>query len=289
MENVISVKNLKKSYYDFRLSVDELNIPKGCLTGIIGRNGAGKTTLIKSILGVTPINSGDIHVLGLELRGNEKYIKDNVGALIDGGTFLNFKVKDLGKNVGRFYSRWDKEAYAGYVERFGLDMNKTLNELSAGARTKAKVAVALSHHAELIILDEPSTGLDPIAREELMDLFAEIIGDEKAVVISTHTTSDLDRTADYIVMMHEGKVLFNRPKDELLESCRVVKGAAEALTDEVKSLLISFKTGPYGFEGLTERHESLSSFGDFLFERPRVEDIFRYYSKREEGRECSKL
>ena len=279
MEYAISIKDLKKSYKDFDLSINELNIPKGCITGIIGRNGAGKTTLIKSILGVTPISGGDVKVLGTDLNGNEKYIKDRVGALIDGGVYLNYRLKELGKNIGRFYSNWDNDIFMSYLDRFGLDPKKPLMVLSDGAKAKAKVAVALSHHADLIIMDEPSTGMDPVAREELMDLFAEKICEEATVVISTHTTSDLDRTADYIVMIHDGKVLFNRQKDELLEGCRVVKGAADALSDEVKSLLVSYKVGPYGFEALTEKPDELKSLKDITFDKPKVEDIFRFYSK----------
>ena len=167
------------------------------------------------------------------------------------------------------------------MRRFGLDMGKKIKELSTGMREKFSIAAALSHGADLIIMDEPSSGLDPVARGELMDIFSEIISDEeKSVIISTHITSDLDRTADFIVMIDNGRLVFKLPKDELLETHRIVKGALSALTDDLKRSLVSYKQSSLGFEGLTASPDRKR---ELVYEKPSIEDIMRFYTKNPKG------
>lgn len=282
--NVIEIKNAVKSYDKFSLNIENLEIPKGYITGIIGRNGAGKTTLIKSILGITEHDSGEIKIFGKSMKGNERELKNKIGVMWGhSGFYAGVTLKRMTKMIKRFYSDWDETAYKNYIEKFELDESKKYKELSMGMCAKYSIAVALSHNAELIIMDEPSSGLDPIAREELMDIFSELIAEKEiTIVISTHITSDLDRMADFIVMINDGKVLLNMPKDELIETHRIVKGNKEDLTDEVKKNLISYKISAYNFEGLTSNADYMkSNYKNFVYEKPIIEDIMRFMDRSE--------
>lgn len=277
--NVIEIKNAVKSYDKFSLNIENLEIPKGYITGIIGCNGAGKTTLIKSILGITEHDSGEIKIFGKSMKGNEHELKNKIGVMWGhSGLYSSVKLKDMTKAISRFYTDWDNEAYKGYIEKFGLDESKKYKELSMGMCAKYSIALALSHNAELIIMDEPSSGLDPIAREELMDIFSELIAEKEiSIVISTHITSDLDRMADYIVMIDDGRAVLNMPKDELIETHRIVKGGKDELTDEVKKHLISYKVNAYNFEGLTKEAAYMKThYKSFVYEKPIIEDIMRF-------------
>lgn len=283
MENAVLIKGLTKRYDGFCLDNINLEIPKGYITGIIGRNGAGKTTLINAVLGVSRFE-GSIEIFGKPMDGNETELKNRIGAALGSGFFYEgLKLRQMAGIVKRFYSGWSDETFLRYARRFGLDLEKKVKELSTGMREKFGIALALSHGAELIIMDEPSSGLDPVARGELMDIFAEVIADgETTVVISTHITSDLDRTADFVVMLDDGRLVFNMQKDELTERHRIVKGPAEALTEELAGTLVSFRKGAHGFEGLTASGERRSGL---LYEKPAVEDIMRFYAARGKGNE----
>ncbi len=282
--NVITIKNAVKSYDKFSLNIENLEIQKGYITGIIGRNGAGKTTLIKSILGITEHDSGEIKIFGKSMKGNEHELKNKIGVMWGhSGFYAGVTLKRMTKMIKRFYSDWDENAYKSYIEKFELDESKKYKELSMGMCAKYSIVLALSHNAELIIMDEPSSGLDPIAREELMDIFAELIAQKEiTIVISTHITSDLDRMADYIVMIDGGKVLLNMPKDELIETHRIVKGGKDELTDDVKKNLISYKISAYSFEGFTAKPDYMrSNYRNFVYEKPNIEDIMRFMDRSE--------
>lgn len=282
--NAVTVKNMVKSYNNFKLNVDSLEIPAGCLTGIAGRNGAGKTTLIKSIIGAIEYENGEIEILGKKMKGNEKELKNKIGVMWGrNGIYSNVRLKNMTKAIRRFYDNWSDDTYKKLIEKFNLDENKKYKELSMGMCTAYNVALALSHNAELIIMDEPSSGLDPIARGELMKVFSGLIAEKEiSIVISTHITSDLDRMADYIILIDNGKILINMPKDEILETHRIVKGGREDLTDDVKRNLISYKINAYNFEGLTSNMDYMKkNYKNFVYEKPLIEDIMRFVNKEE--------
>lgn len=282
--NVITVKNAVKNYDKFSLNIDNLEIPKGYITGIIGRNGAGKTTLIKSILGITEHDSGEIKIFGRIMKGNEHELKNKIGVMWGhSGFYAGVTLKRMTKMIKRFYSDWDENAYKSYIKKFELDESKKYKELSMGMCAKYSIALALSHNAELIIMDEPSSGLDPIAREELMDIFSGLIAEKEiSIVISTHITSDLDRMADFIVMIDDGKAVLNMPKDEIIETHRIVKGSKDDLTDDVKKNFISYKISAYNFEGLTSKPDYMrSNYRNFVYEKPIIEDIMRFMNRSE--------
>lgn len=287
--NVIEMKNVTKVYPKFKMFIETLEIPKGYITGVIGRNGAGKTTLIKSILGITEFdnteNGAYIKIFGKEMKDCEKELKNKIGVMWgQSGFYANSKLKHMTKAISRFYSDWDENAYSEYIRRFDLDESKKYKELSMGMCARYSIALALSHNAELIVMDEPSSGLDPLAREELMNIFAELIEEKDiSIVISTHITSDLDKMADYIVLMDNGGILLNAPKDEVLDTHRIVKGGREDLTDDVKKDLISYKASAYGFEGLTNNADLMKAkYKNFIYEKPLIEDIMRFFAKEAE-------
>ena len=273
----VEMKGVEKTYPQFKLGDINLRIEKGYITGIIGRNGAGKTTLIKTILGMVKPDRGTVTVFGKSMNTAEVELKDKVGIILGNGYFYEGITLETTKNMlRRFYREWDEGAFQNYMQKFGLSGRSKVKELSTGMREKFNIAIALSHHADLLVMDEPASGLDPVAREELMDILSEYMqDDEKTVLLSTHITSDLDRTADYIILVDNGQIVLDRPKDALLETHRLVKGSIEQLTPELKKQLVAYKIGRYGFEGLAGTRIA----GDLSLEKPTVEDIMRFYTK----------
>ncbi len=206
--NIIEIQNLNKTYKSFELCDISFNVEKGKITGFIGRNGAGKTTTIKSMLNLIHINSGEIFYFGKNLKENETEIKKNIGYSTG---YINWyprkKIKDIVSVVGKFYDTWDEEAYKKYLKLFGLDEEKTAIELSEGMKVKCNLLIALSHKAKVLILDEPTSGLDPFSRDELLEIFKGLKNDGVAVFFSTHIISDIEKCADNIVYIRNGKII----------------------------------------------------------------------------------
>ncbi|WP_286947685.1 ABC transporter ATP-binding protein, partial [Acetobacterium sp. UBA5834] len=218
MTNAIEIKNLNKNYQDFQLKDVSFKVPRGSIVGFIGENGAGKTTTIKAILNLIKRDGGTIEMLGMDNLKDEKKIKASVGVVMDGCNFHdNLKTGDISKMLASIYKNWNQKLYQQYLKKFKLPENKIIKEFSRGMKMKLQIAVALSHEPELLILDEATSGLDPIVREEILDVFMEFIQDEEhAILISSHITSDLDKIADYIVFIHQGEILLDEEKETLL-------------------------------------------------------------------------
>ena len=225
MNSAIEVRGLCKHYRDFSLRDVSFTVPGGSIMGFIGENGAGKTTTIKSILGLLHTDGGSISVLGRDPVTDRRAIGQDIGVVLDGSFFYEgMRAKDISAVMSRLHSRWDKESFASYCKRFALPMEKPFKEFSKGMRAKLALTTALAHHPKLLVLDEATSGLDPVVRSEMLDLFLEFIQDEQhSILLSSHITSDLERVADYIVFIHEGRIVFELPKDELLEKFAVVK------------------------------------------------------------------
>ena len=230
-EMILEVRDLCKEYPSFRLENVTFSVPKGSITGFIGRNGAGKTTTIKSVLNLVHKKSGEIRFFGLDLDSHEKEIKERIGYA--GGAIDYYKkkrIRDLIAVTKRFYEHWDDEACRKFMNAFELSEEKTPSELSEGMKVKLNLVLALSHGAEFLILDEPTSGLDPISREELLDVFEALRKTGVSILFSTHITSDLDKCADRIVYIKEGRILASDAMDRYLSDCKAA-GYGETLEE----------------------------------------------------------
>ena len=216
--SIVEVSNLRKEYPSFRLQNVSFSIRQGRITGFIGRNGAGKTTTIKSILNLVHPDGGEVCFFGLPLQGHEADIKKRIG--YSTGTvswYPRKRIKDIVNVVKEFYETWDAAAYRRYLDLFDLDENKTPLELSEGMKVKFNLLIALSHGAEILILDEPTGGLDPFSRDELLGIFSELKEHGVAVFFSTHITSDLEKCADDIIYISKGEIVAAMTKKEFSE------------------------------------------------------------------------
>ena len=214
---IVTINNLNKAYPAFKLSNICLDIEEGRITGFVGRNGAGKTTTIKSMLNLVHPDSGEITYFGKSLYENEREIKKHIGYSTGSiNWYPRKKIKDVIKTVSRFYDTWDDNACHKYLDLFGIDENKTANQLSEGMRVNCNLLIALSHNAKIIILDEPTSGLDPFSRDELLDIFTRLKQDGVAIFFSTHIISDIEKCADNIVYISNGKIVASLKKERFM-------------------------------------------------------------------------
>ena len=278
--DVLSIQNLNKNYEKFALKNVSFSMQQGTIMGFIGRNGAGKTTTLKALLNYVHAESGTIKVFGEEFFDNESLIKQKVG-FVSGG--INYypkkKLMTITEVTKRFYKEWNESAYEAYLERFHLDPEKKVDELSEGMKVKYQLALALSHHAELLIFDEPTSGLDPVSRDDLLDLFITLVEEENvSILFSTHITSDLEKCAKYITYIKNGEILASSDMKSFLDTYRLVKGSSEQFTNAISKKLISFKKHSDGFCGLI-RTENLPIDGDVEILPADLESIMIYIEK----------
>ncbi len=262
MTNCIEIKGLVKEYKTFTLGPIDLQVPGGSILGLIGENGAGKTTLIKSMLGIVRPTAGEVSLLGAD----PDRAKADIGIVLDDCFFSEYlRVKDVDSVLRRVFKTWDRELYRDYLDKFGLAGTKNIKELSRGMRMKLSLAAALAHRPRLLLLDEATAGLDPVVRDEILDEFLAFVSDDDhAILISSHITSDLEKVADYIAYLHQGKLLLCDEKDRLLESYgRLV--CTKADLDQVdRGYIVATRKSQYSTEALI-RHR-----GDFKRTYPRL-------------------
>jgi len=285
MEPILEIKGLRKEFDGFSLKGIDLTLEKGYILGFIGPNGAGKSTTIKLVMNLLKKDGGEIKIFGKDHIKYEQEIKNRIGFVYDENYFYEeLTVSEMKWIIAPLYKTWDEKAYQKYIKKFELPPNKKIKELSKGMKMKFSLMIALSHNADLLIMDEPTSGLDPLIRSELLELLSEIIQDEnKAIFFSTHITSDLDKIADYVALIHNGELLFSKAKDELLNNYGLVKGGKEILNGNAKECFIGIKQNQFGFEALTkDKNQVKRKFGDkVLVEKPTLEDIMLYYTRRE--------
>ena len=282
--NVIEIRNLQKTYKNFSLTIDKLDIPEGYITGFIGPNGSGKTTTIKSLLGMTKLDSGEIKILNSDINKDTK-TKEYIAYVGDESGFLEeSKISSLHKIISKFYSNWDEDLYKKYINKFKINEDKDYKSLSKGQKKQFELIMALSHHPKLLIMDEPTSSLDPIIRNEFLELMQEHIDmDNMTVFYSTHITTDLDKSADYIIMIYNGKILLVDEKDSILNNHVIVKSKKELVDNSIKKEFISLKEYAFGFEGLiSDKNKAYELFGDeAVYEKCTLEDILLYYTRRD--------
>ena len=277
MDCALEIRSLCKAYKGFTLRDVSFALPRGTIMGLVGPNGAGKTTVIKLIMNLVRRSAGEVKIFGEDVIAREKEIKSRIGfvhevpALVEDAT-----LRDIGAAVAPLYERWDEAHFHSLISEFGLPLGKKFKKLSHGMKMKFSLALALSHDAELLILDEPTSGLDPVFRRELLERLSGLIQDErKAVLFSTHITSDLETTADYITLLHAGKVVFSLPKDEIREAWAVVRGGAELLNGKFRPLFRAIRQTPHSVEALTSDVRSLKGElpAGAVIEKASIEDI----------------
>ena len=283
MDTVLDVTGLNKSYDSFSLKDVSFSLPEGCITGFIGINGAGKTTTLRSILGLARGVTGNVHFFGMDMGKNEKQIKDRIGVVLDsGGFYEDLSLDEMKKILAPAYSSWCEQDYQSYLERFSLNPKEKIKNLSRGMKVKYALALALSHKAELLIMDEPTSGLDPLSRIQLLNVLRDYMEQGgKGVLFSTHITSDLDKMADMLIMINEGRIVFQEEKDQLMDRYRIIKGSKGDLNENIRSLFLSIHETDFGFAGMTSHISQIQKrLPNILVERPTVEDIMLSYIER---------
>ena len=256
MTNCIEIKGLVKEYKTFTLGPIDLKVPGGSILGLIGENGAGKTTLIKSMLGITRPTAGAVKLLG---TGPDR-AKEDIGIVLDDCFFSeHLRIKDVDSVLSRVFRSWDKALFRDYLDKFGLAGTKDIKELSRGMRMKLSLAAALAHRPRLLLLDEATAGLDPVVREEILDEFLAFVSDEEhGILISSHITSDLEKAADYIAYLHQGKLLLCDEKDRLLERYGRLVCAKADLEQVDRSYLVSARKTQFSTEALVRDRAAFS-------------------------------
>ncbi len=274
MSNILEIQGLNKKYPNFELKDIGFSVPKGYIMGFIGPNGAGKTTTIKAILNMIKIDSGKIKILG-----HDDF--QRIGVVMDSPFYVkDWKVKDVESAIAPFYNDWNGSKYKSMTEKFGISSDKKVSELSRGMKLKLMLAAAFSHGAEFLILDEPTSGLDPLARDELMDILLDFISSEnRSVLFSTHITSDLEKIADYITFINNGKIVYTGTKDDLMEYYSLVKGGRNELSAEQKNKIIGLRNHSLGFEGMIKTSDARSFFKDCHLEPVKLEEIIIFMNK----------
>lgn len=253
--NALEIRDLSKTYEDFQLKHLNLTLPSGCIMGLVGENGAGKTTAIKLILDMVRRDSGTVTIMGKDNRENIRLLKQDIGVVLDDvGIPECLTAEQVGKVMRYTFEKWDEKLYARYLAQLSLPKGRPFKDFSKGMKMKLGIAVALSHHPKLLILDEASSGLDPVVRDQVMEMFSEFTRDEShAVLISSHIVSDLEKICDYIAFLHKGRLMLCEEKDILLEEYGLVQCSKEQLSQLSERVVKGKRISPYGVQALVLR------------------------------------
>ncbi|MGN0976477.1 MAG: ABC transporter ATP-binding protein [Faecousia sp.] len=253
--NALEIRNLSKSFPGFSLDNLSLTLPSGCILGLIGENGAGKSTTIKLILDILHKDGGSITILGRDNQDNIQLTKEDVGVVLDEvGIPECLNARQVGKVMASVFRNWQADVYSGYLKSLAIPEKKPFKEFSRGMKMKLGIAVALSHKPRLLLLDEATNGLDPVVRDEVVELFRAFAAEEDhAVLISSHIVSDLEKLCDYIAFLHNGRLLLFEEKDRLLEEYGLLLGTPEQISQLPEGAVRSQKVSPYGVEALVMR------------------------------------
>ena len=277
--NAIEIRGLCKHYKDFSLNDLNLDLPYGCVLGLVGENGAGKSTTIRLIMDALDRDGGSVSVLGTDNKSRDfQALKEDIGVVLD-ETFVPevMSAKQLGKVMAGTYKNWDQAAYDGWLRRFELPLDKKFSTYSRGMTMKLGIAAALSHRPKLLLLDEATGGLDPMVWEELLEVFADFAAEDgHAVLLSSHIVSDLERICDYIAFLHKGRLVLCEEKDLLLDRYGILKCGRDQFANIPEEAVHGKRVGTYGVEALVER-EFMPR--DAVIDRASLEDIILFMVK----------
>lgn len=284
MEAILQVENLTKQYSDFKLDHVSFSVPKGTIMGIVGENGAGKSTTINAILDLIKKDEGKVTFWGQELSSDTIQIKEDIGVVFDGINFYEtLTPAKIGKISKTAYKQWDDNIYKRYLERFELAPDKEVKSFSKGMKMKLCIAVALSHQSKLLILDEATSGLDPVMRDDILEIFLEFVQDENhSILMSSHISTDLEKVADYITFIHQGKMLFCKAKDELRYQYGIIRCGSELFHTIDKTEILAYKKQDYQWDVLVADKEAAKrKYKDAVIDDATIDDILLLYVKGE--------
>lgn len=283
--NALEIKNISKTYKNFKLDDISFVLPCGHIMGLIGENGAGKSTIINCILDIIEKDSGSISVLGQKNDKNNVSLKENIGVVLDASdVYDNYTVKQVENIMKDVYKQWNHEVYDYYIQKFALPLNKMIKDFSRGMKMKMAITIALSHQPKLLILDEATSGLDPIMRDEILDVFMEFVQDENhAILLSSHISSDLEKIADYIAFIHEGKLILSTSKDELIYEYGLMKCRNDEFDMIDKEDIIRYRIKTYEVEILVKDREKMAKkYPNCIVDPTKLDDIMMLYVKGEQ-------
>lgn len=258
MINNIEISNLEKKYNDFKLKIENLCIPKGVIVGLIGENGAGKTTTINLLLNEICRDSGIIKILNKDNIQFESILKEEIGVIFDECYFPEIlSSKEVGKIMKKIYLKWNENLYFDYISRFKLPIKKPIGQFSKGMRAKLSIAVALSHNPQILVLDEATSALDPVIRDEILDILLEFVSNEEnSILFSSHITSDLQKISDYIVFLHNGRIVFKEKKEDILCNYGIIKCGVDKINQIGEKDIITFVKEDYGYRVLIKKKKN---------------------------------
>lgn len=283
MYDILTVKNLTKRYDSFTLDHVSFSVPKGSIVGLIGENGAGKSTTINAILDLIKKNEGTVTFWGKELSSSVE-MKENIGVVFDNmGFYETLTPKKVGRICKASYTQWNDGLYNKYIERFQLSPEKRIKEMSKGMKMKLSIATALSHKPKLLILDEATSGLDPIVRDDILDIFLEFVQNkEHSILMSSHITTDLEKIADYITFIHQGQVLFSKTKDELRNNYGIIRCGAASFEQMPKEEILAARFEENQWSVLIpDKEKAKRRYKDIVVCDATIDEIMLLYVKGE--------
>lgn len=284
IRNALTVSGLTKQYGAFTLSDISFEVPQGTIAGLIGENGAGKSTTLHAILGLIRKDRGEISVLGSPIEELQPEVRENIGVVFDGTNFSEeLTPRKLNKVLKGIYRSWDEDYFFDLLNKLSLPAAKKIKSFSKGMKAKLSLAAAFAHHPKLLILDEATSGLDPIVRDGILDMFLDFVQDEEnSILVSSHITSDLEKVADYIVFIHEGRLIFSKPKDELLESYGIVKCGAAQFDRIEKQDIVAYRKQDYEWQVLVaDRNSAQKKYPKAMVIPASIDEIMLLYVKGE--------
>lgn len=286
MSNILEVEDLTKQYAGFKLDHVSFSVPKGTIMGLIGENGAGKTTTISAILDLIRKDEGTVRFWGQELSSSRQF-REDIGVVFDGINFYEtLTPAKVGKISGAAYRQWDSSLYRNYLDRFQLPADREIKSMSKGMKMKLCIAIALSHRPKLLILDEATGGLDPVMRDDILDVFLDFVQDEEhSILMSSHITSDLEKIADYITFIHQGKVLFCKTKDELRYRYGIIRCGAAVFDRIDREEILALRKEDYQWNVLVaDKEKARKKYKDAIVDNATIDDIMLLYVKGEQKR-----
>lgn len=284
MDAILQVENLTKQYAGFQLDHVSFSVPKGTIMGLIGENGAGKSTIINAILDLIHKDGGTVAFWGQELSSS-KQLKEDIGVVFDDINFYAaLTPAQIGKISAAAYQQWDEVMYRDFLKRFQLPAGKEIKTFSKGMKMKLCIAAALSHKPKLLILDEATSGLDPVMRDDILDIFLEFVQDENhSILMSSHITTDLEKVADYITFIHQGKVLFCKTKDELRYQYGIIRCGAALFGQIDRTEILTYRKDDYQWNVLVaDKEKAARKYKNAVVDDATIDDIMLLYVKGEQ-------